>query len=125
MPNYDYSCPICNITREVFKWVSEVDRPEVCPRCRERMSRLYNDCTVIGIEFKSGVAFNPVAGKDTAYHGSHFDVGAGRWFNDKNERKAWMKSRGVREIGDAPDKPLNLRHVKEESMLAKERIGAS
>ena len=120
MPSYDYSCPICNVTREVFKWVSEVDRPEVCPRCRERMVRAYREMNFIGSEFKSGVAFDQKAKKDIPYHGGHFDLGAGRYFNDKNERKAWMKSRGVRELVDAPDKPLNLRHVKEETMIAKQ-----
>ena len=83
------------------------------------MTRLYNDLTVIGVEFKSGTAWDPIKKATTTIHGGHFDLAAGRYFNDKNERKAWMKSRNLKEVGSDWDKKLNLKGVKDEIAMSK------
>ncbi len=120
MPNYDFLCPVCNIEREVFLHLSE-PREAVCPRCHEPMTRLFNAMTFIGVEFKSGVAFDPSVRADRPYHGGHFDLAAGRYFQDKNERKAWMKAKGLKEVGTDWDKKLDLKHVREETIKQQEK----
>ena len=113
MPTYDYRCPVCGVEQEVFRWVREPH--PVC--CEQPMTQLFRDMTFIGVEFKSGVGFDPTTKHDTPYHGDHFDLGAGRWFRDKNERKAWMRSKNVKEVGTDWDKSLNLKHVTDERRL--------
>lgn len=39
MPSYDYQCPKCGKLCEVIKSIKEFDRVELCPECKEEMSR--------------------------------------------------------------------------------------
>jgi hypothetical protein len=104
----------------MFFHLSEDKNPS-CERCRVPLERLFNAMTFIGVEFKSGHGFDPSVGKDRSYHGGHFDLAAGRYFNDKNERKAWMKSKGLKEVGTDWDKKLDLKNVKDETKIQQEK----
>lgn len=113
MPNFDFTCPTCGKEEERFLWVREASEPQACS-CGSVMTKMFRECTVIGIEFKSFSAWDPKAKKVIPQHGGHFDIGAGRYFADKNERKQWMKAKGMKELGDAPDKALRLDTYKDE-----------
>ena len=34
MPSYDYKCPVCSHKEEVWKVMSALSRPELCPKCK-------------------------------------------------------------------------------------------
>ena len=120
MPNFDFLCPACKREKEVFLWVSESDHSQFCV-CGEQMNKTFKEVQIIGVEFKGGIAFNPKTGEDVPYRGGHFDLAAGRYFHDKNERKQWMKEKGLKEVGNDWDKPLALHQVKEETIIAREQ----
>ena len=40
MPIYQYTCPKCNFSSEIVKPMSEIDRPEYCPKCSARRDRI-------------------------------------------------------------------------------------
>ena len=40
MPIYQYTCPACGFSKEVVKPMSEIDRPEYCPKCQAPQERI-------------------------------------------------------------------------------------
>ena len=105
MPNYDFRCPDCTVEIELFFHVHERKKP-TCPRCGHVMVMVFRAMNFISSEFKSIVAFDPVKKHDVKTHGGHFDLGAGRYFADKNERARWMRETGHREMDRAKTEKL-------------------
>jgi putative FmdB family regulatory protein len=40
MPVYDYKCPECQATAELWRMLAERDRPVACPSCETPMQRM-------------------------------------------------------------------------------------
>ena len=87
MPTYDFHCNGCD---KDFVWVSSISQMDeaACPGCgatKPDVERVFD--------------------KQSAPHVQadilpYFDHGAGRRFNSRAERQAWMKGNGYEEIGN-------------------------
>ena len=84
---HDFRCPRCSVT-EYDVLVVSGDFPPNCPACGEPMRIIH-------------LKMPGVVGTDTGatWFKPGYDVQAGRVFHDRSEQQAWLKHKGLQEMG--------------------------
>ena len=97
MPFYAFTCNTCGREAEVMRPMAQASDPG--PRCCETpMRRLFLShyhCD----EVRGSAYFCPDRRREVKDHGKVYDLGLGKWYTTKSERRKYIKQAGFQEHG--------------------------
>lgn len=98
MPEYSFHCDGCGLTHTRDEPMNAEHRPGSCHQCGRPLRRLYDSRTVVD-EIRGTNYFHPTKRMEVHGHGATFDIGLGKWYSTKQERRNLIKKAGFQEWG--------------------------